>query len=116
MELAAGRGDIAFGSSVVSGESFLKKPEGKGYAQVGAVGPPRRGRRRRRHRHAQGATATCARRSTPRSKTIKANGTYKELADKYFDFDISGRLIAQPASTCRPAARTGRRRAGSHRR
>ncbi len=35
MELAAGRGDIAFGSSVVSGESFLKQPEGKGFAQVG---------------------------------------------------------------------------------
>ena len=35
MELAAGRADIAFGSSVVSSESFLKKPEGKGFAQVG---------------------------------------------------------------------------------
>ncbi len=35
LELAAGRGDIGFGSSVVSGESFLKQPEGEGFAQVG---------------------------------------------------------------------------------
>ena len=35
LELVAGRGDIAFGSSVVSGEAFLKKPEGRGFEQVG---------------------------------------------------------------------------------
>ena len=35
LELQSGRGDIGFGSSVVSGEAFLNKPEGKGFAQVG---------------------------------------------------------------------------------
>ena len=32
LELAAGRGDIAFGSTVVSGEAFLKTPQGRGFA------------------------------------------------------------------------------------
>ena len=37
LELAAGRGDVGFGSSVVSAESFLKRPEGKGHAQLGLL-------------------------------------------------------------------------------
>jgi polar amino acid transport system substrate-binding protein/arginine/ornithine transport system substrate-binding protein len=88
MELAAGRGDIGFGSSVVSGEAFLKKPEGKGYAQVGQ--PLRLG-------GASGVGIAVRKTDTDLRdkinvalKTIKANGTYNKLAAKYFDFDISG--------------------------
>jgi polar amino acid transport system substrate-binding protein/arginine/ornithine transport system substrate-binding protein len=89
MELAAGRADIAFGSSVVSSDSFLKKPEGKGFAQVGdtvrldagggGVGIAMR--------KADGDLIT---RVNAALKAMKANGTYKKLQDKYFDFDISG--------------------------
>ncbi|MGL4576130.1 MAG: transporter substrate-binding domain-containing protein [Burkholderiaceae bacterium] len=88
MELAAGRGDIGFGSSVVSAESFLKKPEGKGFAQVGptvnlgagaGVGiAVRKGEDALREK-INGAL-----------KAIRADGTYKKMADKYFDFDVSG--------------------------
>jgi polar amino acid transport system substrate-binding protein/arginine/ornithine transport system substrate-binding protein len=88
MELAVGRADVAFGSSVVSGEAFLKKPEGKGYAQLGpsvrigagsGVGiAVRKGDDALREK----INAALA--------TIKSNGTYKKLADQYFDFDISG--------------------------
>ena len=88
MELAVGRADVAFGSSVVSGDAFLKKPEGKGYAQLGpsvrigggsGVGiAVRKGDDALREKINEAL------------KTIKANGTYKALADKYFDFDISG--------------------------
>jgi arginine/ornithine transport system substrate-binding protein len=89
MELAAGRGDIAFGSSVVSGEAFLKKPEGKGYAQVGA--PIRLG-------GGGGGVGIAVRKDDTELKNkinaalkaIKANGTYNKLQSKYFDFDISG--------------------------
>jgi polar amino acid transport system substrate-binding protein/arginine/ornithine transport system substrate-binding protein len=89
MELAAGRGDIAFGSSVVSGEAFLKKPEGKGFAQVGE--PIRIG-------GGSGGVGIAVRKSDGELRerinkalaTIKANGTYKQLQAKYFDFDISG--------------------------
>ncbi len=87
MELAAGRADVGFGSSVVSNEAFLKKPEGKGYAQVGplvevggglGVGIAiRKGDDALREKF-NGAL-----------KAIMANGTYKKLADKYFDFDVT---------------------------
>lgn len=88
MELAVGRADVAFGSSVVSGEAFLKRPEGKGYAQLGpsvrigagsGVGIAVR----------KGDEALLTKINTA-LKSIKANGTYKRLADQYFDFDISG--------------------------
>lgn len=86
LELAAGRGDIAFGSSVVSAESFLKKPEGKGFAQVGetvslggggGVGIAMRKEDGDLHGRVNAALAA-----------IKANGTYDALQQKYFDFDI----------------------------
>jgi polar amino acid transport system substrate-binding protein/arginine/ornithine transport system substrate-binding protein len=88
LELAAGRGDIAMGSSVVSSESFLKKPEGKGYAQVGPT--VRIG--------AGSGVGIALRKNEPELqnrinaalKAIKADGTYKKLMAKYFDFDISG--------------------------
>ncbi len=88
MELAVGRADIAFGSSVVSGEAFLKKPEGKGFAQLGPA-----------IRIGAGSGVGIAVRKDDTAlvtrinaalKAIKANGTYKRLSDKYFDFDISG--------------------------
>ena len=88
LELAAGRGDIAFGSSVVSAEAFLKKPEGKAYAQVGPS-----------VRIAAGSGVGIAMRKNDTElrdrinaalKAIKADGTYKRLMAKYFDFDISG--------------------------
>jgi polar amino acid transport system substrate-binding protein/arginine/ornithine transport system substrate-binding protein len=88
MELAVGRADVALGSSVVSGEAFLNKPEGKDYAQVGPA-----------IRIGAGAGVGIAVRKGDEAlvgkinaalKAIKANGTYKKLADKYFDFDISG--------------------------
>jgi len=88
LELAAGRGDIAFGSSVVSAEAFLKKPEGKAYAQVGPS-----------VRIAAGSGVGIAMRKNDTElrdrinaalKAIKADGTYKRLVAKYFDFDISG--------------------------
>lgn len=88
MELAAGRGDIALGSSVVSGEAFLKKPEGKGYEQVGPsvrIGAGSGvGIAFRKGEDALREKVNAA------LKAIKADGTYKKLADQYFDFDISG--------------------------
>ncbi|MGL5447221.1 MAG: transporter substrate-binding domain-containing protein [Rhabdaerophilum sp.] len=88
LELIAGRGDIALGSSVVSGEALLKKPEGKGFAQVGE--PIRIG--------AGGGVGIAMRKDdaalrekvNAALKAIRTNGTYKKLADQYFDFDIAG--------------------------
>jgi polar amino acid transport system substrate-binding protein/arginine/ornithine transport system substrate-binding protein len=88
MELAAGRGDIGFGSSVVSSEAFLKKPEGKGYAQVGPTvrldGDGGVGIALRKGDGALRDKVNAA------LKAIKADGSYKKLADRYFDFDVAG--------------------------
>jgi polar amino acid transport system substrate-binding protein/arginine/ornithine transport system substrate-binding protein len=88
LELEAGRGDIAFGSSVVSGESFLKQPEGKGFAQVGEAIFLTEG--------ADGGVGIAIRKGEDDLKAkvntalagIMEDGTYKALADKYFDFDV----------------------------
>ena len=89
LELAAGRGDIGFGSSVVSNEAFLKKPEGKGFAQVGNTvrldgGGGGVGIAFRKGEDALRLKVNAA------LKAIRADGSYKKLADQYFDFDVSG--------------------------
>lgn len=89
MELAAGRGDVAFGSSVVSGEAFLKQPEGKGFAQVGEAIFLTEG--------ADGGVGIALRKNEEALKTkvndalagIMADGTYAGLAARYFDFDVT---------------------------
>ena len=89
LELAAGRGDVGFGSSVVSSEAFLKKPEGKGYAQVGATVRLEGGAGGVGIAFRKGETAL-RERVNAALKAIKADGSYKRLADRYFDFDVSG--------------------------
>lgn len=90
LELTAGRGDIGFGSSVVSSEAFLKKPEGRNFAQVGqtvrldAGGGGGVGIALRKD------DAALRDRINAALKTVRGNGIYKTLALKYFDFDISG--------------------------
>jgi polar amino acid transport system substrate-binding protein/arginine/ornithine transport system substrate-binding protein len=89
LELAAGRGDIAFGSSVVSAEAFLKKPEGRGYAQVGEPV---------RLEGGTGGVGIALRKGEAELKAridaaiaaMKADGRYDAMQKKYFDFDISG--------------------------
>jgi arginine/ornithine transport system substrate-binding protein len=87
LELAAGRGDIAVGSSVVSSEAFLKKPEGRGFAQVsqtftigtgGGVGIALRKSEEPLRDRINAALAT-----------IRSNGVYDGLAKKYFDFNVA---------------------------
>ena len=89
LELVAGRGDVGFGSSVVSSEAFLKRPEGRGFAQVGNTvrldgGAGGVGIALRKGEAALREQVNAA------LKAIRADGSYKRLADKYFDFDVSG--------------------------
>lgn len=91
MELAAGRGDIGFGSSLAATAAFLKSPEGKTYSKVGApvvVGGAKDG----------GGVGIAMRKGEDTLKTkvnaalkaITANGVYKSINDKYFDVNIRG--------------------------
>ena len=89
LELAAGRGDIGFGSSVVSSEAFLKQPQGRGFAQVGPLvrledGGGGVGIAFRKGDDALREQVNAA------LKAIKADGSYRRMAAAYFDFDISG--------------------------
>lgn len=91
MELAAGRGDIGFGSSLAATAAFLKSPEGKTYSKVGApisLGGAKDG----------GGVGIAMRKGEESLKTkvnaglkqITANGVYKTINDKYFDVNIRG--------------------------
>ena len=87
LELQAGRGDIGFGSSVVSGEALLKRPEGKAYGQIGPDvnldGGSGVGIAFRKGDEALRERVNAA------LKVVRANGTYKKLADQYFDFNVA---------------------------
>lgn len=91
MELAAGRGDIGFGSSLAATAAFLKSPQGKDYSRLGS--PVTLGGA------AQGGGVGMAMRKgedelrskvNAALKTITANGVYKTINDKYFDVNIRG--------------------------
>ncbi len=90
MELAAGRGDLGFGSSLAATTAFLKSPEGKNFSKVGPPINPSGSN--------DGGTGIAMRKGEEslRSKvnlalkTITANGVYKTINDKYFDVNIRG--------------------------
>ena len=89
LELASGRGDIGFGSSVVSSEAFLKTPQGKGFAPVGPTVRVEAGGGGVGIAFRKGDDAL-REKVNAALKAIRADGTYKKLADRYFDFDVSG--------------------------
>jgi arginine/ornithine transport system substrate-binding protein len=91
LDLAAGRIDGALQDSVAADLGFLKKPAGKPFARVGppiddpvifGIGSGIALRK--------GDTALLDKFNAA-IKAIRANGTYKKIQDKYFDFDIYGK-------------------------
>lgn len=90
-ELAAGRGDIGFGSSLAATAAFLKSPDGKSYSRIGApvvIGGAKQG----------GGVGIAMRKGEDTLRTkinaslknITANGMYKTINDRYFDVNIRG--------------------------
>lgn len=89
LELAAGRADVGFGSSVVSVDAFLSQPQGRGYTTLGPLvrlegGGGGVGIAFRKGEDALRQQVNAALRA------MKADGSYKKMASKYFDFDITG--------------------------
>lgn len=90
MELAAGRGDIGFGSSLAATAAFLKSPEGKGFTKVGPPINPSGNK--------AGGTGIAMRKGEDSLRTkvnaalkaLTVNGVYKSINDKYFDVNIRG--------------------------
>jgi arginine/ornithine transport system substrate-binding protein len=90
LDLVSGRIDATLVDSVAADQGFLKTPAGKGYGFLGpvyddpaffGVGAGIAVRK--------GDTALRDRINTALA-AIRADGTYKRLADRYFDFDVYG--------------------------
>lgn len=99
LDLAAGRLDATLVDAVAADTGFLKHAEGKGFAFAGPayVDPAYFG---------SGVGVAVRKADTALLKSlndaidaIRANGVYKTLQDKYFDFDIYG--DAAPGPTAR---------------
>ena len=91
LDLASGRIDGTLVDSVAADIGFLKTPQGKGYGFIGpdfndpayfGIGAGIALRK--------GETALRDKLNVA-LKAIRANGTYKKIQDKYFDFDVYGK-------------------------
>ena len=91
LDLAAGRLDVVFADSLAVDGGFLKKPQGKGFAFFGpSYDDPKffgtgSGIAVRKADTALQAKFNAA------IPAIRANGVYKKINDKYFDFDVYGK-------------------------
>ena len=90
LDLAAGRLDAAMGDSVAVDGGFLKKPEGKGYAFFGPAYNDPAFFGTGSSIAVRKADTALASKFNAAIKGIRANGTYKKIQDKYFDFDVYG--------------------------
>jgi arginine/ornithine transport system substrate-binding protein len=94
LDLVSGRLDAVMADSIAIIQGFLETPQGEGFAQLGDI-----------HYdpevHGDGAGIAVRQddtelrdRITEAIRAIRADGTYDEIAERYFDFDIYG---AEPA-------------------
>ena len=90
LDLTAGRVDMLLADSVALSDGFLKKPEGKDYQFIGPdLSDPKW--------FGEGAGIAIRKgevelidKFNQAIDTIRANGTYKQIQDKYFDFNVYG--------------------------
>jgi len=91
LDLAAGRVDVILCDQVAGSEGFLKKPAGKGFAVIGnpvddpAIFGTGSGIAMRK------ADAELLAKFNAAIVAVRANGTFKKIQDKYFDFDVYGK-------------------------
>lgn len=90
LDIVAGRVDLLLADSVALSDGFLKKEEGKDYMFIGPdLSDPKW--------FGDGAGIAIRKQDTDLVEmfnkaidTIRANGTYKTIQDKYFDFNVYG--------------------------
>jgi arginine/ornithine transport system substrate-binding protein len=90
LDLVAGRVDMLVADSVAMSEGFLKKPEGKDYQYIGPDLTEEK-------YFGVGAGIAIRKQDTDLAEMfnkaidqIRADGTYKAIQDKYFDFNVYG--------------------------
>ncbi len=91
LDMGAGRLDFLLADSVALSEGFLKKPEGKDFQFIGPDMVDVRW-------FGIGAGIACRKKDTDLVEKfnaaidkIRADGTFKKIQDKYFDFDVYGK-------------------------
>ena len=90
LDLTAGRVDMLLADSIALSDGFLKKPEGNDYQFIGPdLSDPKW--------FGDGAGIAIRKQDTDlvekfnaAIKQIRADGTYKKIQDKYFDFNVYG--------------------------
>jgi arginine/ornithine transport system substrate-binding protein len=90
LDLTAGRVDMLLADSVALSDGFLKKEEGKDYQFIGPdLADPKW--------FGEGAGIAIRKQDTDLAEkfnkaidTIRSNGVYKQIQDKYFDFNVYG--------------------------
>jgi arginine/ornithine transport system substrate-binding protein len=90
LDLVAGRVDMLLADSIALSDGFLKKPEGKDFQFIGPDLTDKRW-------FGEGAGIAIRKQDTDlvelfnaAIKKIRADGTYKKIQDKYFDFNVYG--------------------------
>ena len=90
LDMAAGRLDFLLADSVALSDGFLKKPEGKDFEFVGPDMTDVRW-------FGEGVGVACRKKDKDLVEMfnkaidqIRADGTYKKIQDKYFDFNVYG--------------------------
>lgn len=91
LDLAAGRIDVAMGDSVAIDGGFLKKPQGKGYAFFGPDYNDEKYFGSGSSIAVRKADEALAQKFNAAIQGLRANGTYRKIQDKYFDFDVYGK-------------------------
>lgn len=91
LDLAAGRIDATLVDAVAGNEGFLKTPAGKGFAFVGPEFDDPEFFGKGAGIAVRKSDTELRDRLNTAIKAIRANGTYKQIAARYFDFDIYGK-------------------------
>ncbi|MBL8512179.1 MAG: ABC transporter substrate-binding protein [Betaproteobacteria bacterium] len=90
LDLASGRLDGALVDSIAAAVGFLKTPAGKGFAFVGPVYDDPKYFGIGAGIAVRKADTDLRNRLSAAITAIRANGVYKKIQDKYFDFDVYG--------------------------
>lgn len=90
LDLVAGRVDVAMGDSVAINGGLLKAPQGKGFAFFGPEYNDVKYFGSGSSIALRKADTVLTERFNAAIKAIRADGTYKKIQDRYFDFDVYG--------------------------
>lgn len=91
LDLAAGRVDVVFSDVLAVDGGFLKKPQGKGFSFFGPAFDDPKFFGTGSGIAVRKADTALQQKFNAAIAAIRANGTYKKLNDKYFDFDVYGK-------------------------